>query len=70
VTATAAVIADPNRQPITVQRNRDGGVFIRRPPNLSLVLSKDETDRLVTFIENRPTIQRFPAPRSTESDQK
>jgi hypothetical protein len=65
MTDTAAIISDQYRQPITVQRHRDGGVVIRCPRSV-LLLSEADLDRLFSFAHGLGVLRRYPvmAPKS------
>jgi len=65
-----AVISDPYRQPITVQRHREGGVVLRGSrPGCILLLSEAELDRLWSFAHDLGVLRRFPmAPKSPQGD--
>jgi hypothetical protein len=53
-----AIISDPYRQPITVQRHRDGGVVVRCPRSV-LLLSEAELSRLFDFAHDLGVLQRY-----------
>lgn len=52
------IVTDRYRTPIVAEKRDQGGVVLRGPRSW-LALSANEFDRLVTFVRNEPTIQRY-----------
>jgi hypothetical protein len=56
---TEAIVSEPGRPPIVIQRKENGAYWIHAPRTI-VALDADEAQKLATFITGRPHIQRHP----------
>jgi hypothetical protein len=59
MTDTEAILSNPGRPPVVVQRRENGAFYIHAPKTI-IALTADEAERLAVFIRDEARLLRYP----------